>query len=139
MLQIALEADVDPAALRVLDDAIDHYNMTVTGHHRYTPVNALLRDEQGVVKGGACGGIWGEWLYLKYLWVSEELRGQGYGSQLLVLAEAEATAAQCRGIYLETYDFQAYTFYMLYGFETRGQIEDFPPGHTYYYMVKRLL
>ena len=76
MLQIALEADVDPAALRVLDDAIDHYNMTVTGHHRYTPVNALLRDEQGVVKGGACGGIWGEWLYLKYLWVSEDCAGR---------------------------------------------------------------
>jgi GNAT superfamily N-acetyltransferase len=139
LLKILVEEGVDPAAYQLIGDAIDQFNMTVTGFHSYTPVNVLLRDEQKLVKGGALGGIWGEWLYLKYLWVAEELRGQGYGSQLLALAEAEATSAQCRGIYLETYDFQAHSFYARYGFETLGELQEFPPGHTYYYMVKRLI
>jgi GNAT superfamily N-acetyltransferase len=138
LLKIVVEAGVDPAAYQLIEDAINQYNMTVTGFHSYASVNVVLRDEQDVVKGGALGGIWGEWLYLKFLWVAEELRGQGYGSQLLALAEAEATSAKCRGIYLETYDFQAYSFYSRYGFEAHGQVQDFPPGHTYYYMVKLL-
>jgi GNAT superfamily N-acetyltransferase len=102
-------------------------------------VNVLLRDDGGVVKGGALGGIWGEWLYVRYLWITEELRGQGFGSQMLALVEAEARASKCRGIYLESFDFQAYSFYMRYGFEEVGKVTDFPPGYVHYYLVKRLV
>jgi GNAT superfamily N-acetyltransferase len=137
-LKITVEETFDPEAMRLIESAINQYNMTVTGDHAYRSVNVLLRDEQGGVKGGALGGVWGGWLYLKLLWVSEEVRGQGYGSRLLALAEAEAIAAECRGIYLETYDFQAYSFYKRAGYEATGQLQDFPLGHTYYYMAKRL-
>jgi GNAT superfamily N-acetyltransferase len=136
-LKIAKES-YDPAIWRCFEDAIDQYNMNFTGHHSYTPISLLLRDEEERIRGGALGGIWGEWLYLKYLWVAEEWRGQGYGSRLLALAEAEAVAAKCRGIYLESYDFQAYSFYLRFGFVAHGQLQDFPPGHTYYYLAKRL-
>src|SRR5437763_17069555 len=115
---IAVEEACDPAVAASIEEAINHYNMVATGYYDYRAINVLLRDGQGVVKGGAFGGIWGEWLYLKLLWVIEELRGQGYGSQLLALAEAEALADKCLGIYLETFDFQAYTFYRSLGYET---------------------
>lgn len=138
-MKITLEQGFDSSMWREFESAIDQYNMTVTGDHSYRPVQVVLRDEQNVVKGGALGGIWGGWLYLKYLWVAEEVRGQGYGSQLLAMAEAQAVSAKCRGIYLESYDFQAYAFYTRYGYETIGQLQDFPPGHTFYYLAKRLV
>ena len=137
-LKIAVETELEPAVSQLLEDAINAFNMAVTSDTQYTPVNVLLRDEQDRVQGGAVGGIWGEWLYLKYFWVAEALRGQGYGSQLLALFETEAQRGKCRGIYLETYSFQAYSFYRRRGFETRGSISDFPPGHTFYLLAKPL-
>jgi GNAT superfamily N-acetyltransferase len=135
---VAIEEEFDPAAAELIDNAINHYNMTTTGYYDYRSVNILLRDEQRSVRGGAMGGIWGEWFYLRLLWVAEELRGQGYGSQLLALAEAEAIAGNCLGIYLETFDFQGYTFYQRFGYAAVGQLNDFPPGHTHYTLAKRL-
>jgi ribosomal protein S18 acetylase RimI-like enzyme len=137
-LKIVLEADRDLAAFNLINSALSEYNIKTTGFGDYKSVNVLLRDEAGEVKGGALGGIWGEWLYVKLLWVAEELRGQGYGSQLLTMAEAEAVASACRGIFLETFDFQAYSFYLRFGFEEVGHLADFPPGHTQYYMIKKL-
>jgi GNAT superfamily N-acetyltransferase len=138
-LKIAVELDTDPTVLHDIQQAINRHNIVATGYHAYIPVNVLLRDDQEAVKGGALGGIWGEWLHLNLLWVAEELRGQGFGSQLLEIAESEATKANCRGIYLETFDFQAYPFYVHYGYEKVGQLDDFPPGQTLYFLAKRLV
>jgi GNAT superfamily N-acetyltransferase len=138
-VKILVEADIDPAVYHKIEDSLNQFNMDTTGDHEYAPVHVILRDDDGGVKGGALGGIWGKWLYLKYLWVSEEVRGQGYGSQLLAAVEAQAIQAQCHGIYLETFDFQAYSFYVRYGFEAHGQLEGFPPGHTLYHLSKRLV
>lgn len=137
-MKILVEEDIDPAVYRKIENSLNQFNMDTTEDHKYTPVHAILRAEDGEVKGGALGGIWGKWLYVKYLWVTEELRGQGYGSRLLAAVEAEAIRTQCHGIFLETFDFQAYSFYLRYGYETHGQLDGFPPGHTFYFLSKRL-
>jgi GNAT superfamily N-acetyltransferase len=136
-LKIIVEPNIDASICEEIEDNLNQYNMDITGHHSYAPLNVILRDDRDVVKGGALGGIWGGWLHLRILWVAEEARGQGYGRQLLAAVETEAVAAKCYGIYLETYDFQAYSFYTRYGFEVSGQLSDIPPGHTLYYLAKR--
>ena len=135
---LVVDEHFDPMVWQQFEDAIDHYNMAVTGHHSYATLNVLLRDDQGAVQGGALGGIWGEWCYLKFLFVAEPWRRQGWGSHLLQHAEAHARAATCRGIYLETYSFQGYAFYLRHNFVERGQVPDFPPGHTFYLLMKYL-
>jgi hypothetical protein len=57
---------------------------------------------------------------------------------LLESAEQEAGTRGCKIIFLSTYSFQAPGFYQKLGYELAGQVDDFPPGHQYCFLVKRL-
>lgn len=56
---------------------------------------------------GLVAETFGNWLEIEYLFVKENLRGQGIGSQLLQRAESEAKKRNCRYAFVNTYQFQA--------------------------------
>jgi GNAT superfamily N-acetyltransferase len=114
------------------------YNVAVTGHSHHSPLAIFLKDERGAILGGALGHVWGGWLDLDALWVSELFRGQGYGARLLETAENEARDQGCQGVYLTTFSFQARPFYEKFGFEVLANIPDYPKGHSYYVLKKTL-
>jgi len=123
---------------RIIRDGLRQYNIAMTGNPDFRSITLFLRDAEGIPQGGLLGDMWGGRVYINTLWVSDRYRGQGYGSQLLEVAEAEARAAGCRGIDLGTFSFQGRPFYEKHGFEVFAQIDEFPPGHTFYYMRKAL-
>jgi GNAT superfamily N-acetyltransferase len=88
--------------------------------------------------GGLLGEIWGGWLYISVLWVAEPARGRGHASRLLEAAEAYARRRGCIGIGLDTFSFQARPLYERHGYVVFGTQADYPPGHTRYFMEKRL-
>ena len=88
--------------------------------------------------GGALGHVWGGWLDLDALWVSELYRGQGYCAKLLEAAEEEAGAQGCHGVYLTTFSFQARPFYEKLGYEVIANIPDYPEGHRFHVLKKTL-
>jgi GNAT superfamily N-acetyltransferase len=137
-MKIAVEAALDPVVIQEIQNRINTYNMVVTGDHAYRPLYVILRDDQEVVKGGALADLWGGWVHITYLWVAEELRGHGYGRQVLALLEAEARGAGCRGVFLETFSFQARPFYEKNGYTVIAQLPDYPEGHTFYFLRKFL-
>src|SRR5262245_7289433 len=106
-LTISVEDDASREDLACIRDGVDNYNIQVTGDPRFNPVNVLLRRADGTVAGGALGDLWAEWMHLTFLWVAEEHRRGGYGTLLLAEAERQAIAWGCRGVYLETFSFQA--------------------------------
>ena len=53
-------------------------------------------------------------------------------------AEEIARARGCIGIRLDTMSFQAPAFYRRLGYSEFGRIEDYPPGHTRLWFMKRL-
>ena len=53
-------------------------------------------------------------------------------------AEAEAVRRGCASAYLDTFDFQARPFYERLGYQLFGQLDDFPPGGSRYFLRKRL-
>ncbi|GAB4512833.1 MAG: hypothetical protein OHK0046_12930 [Anaerolineae bacterium] len=53
-------------------------------------------------------------------------------------AEELAWEAGCKNAYLDTFSFQNLVFYQKHGYEIYGQLADFPPGHTRYYLKKSL-
>jgi GNAT superfamily N-acetyltransferase len=92
--------------------------------------------------GDVIGGLWAvslfRWLHLEMLFVPEAMRGLGIGTALMGMAETEARARDCLGIYVDTLSFQAVPFYEKMGFSTFGVLDDCPPGHSRLFLHKRL-
>ena len=102
-----------------------------------TPLAVLVRDEGGIAVGGLIGRTTAAWLYVELFWLPEALRGTGLGTRVMMAAEAEAVRRGCIGTHLDTYDYQAPSFYQKLGYKVFGSIEDHPPGHTRLWMQKR--
>jgi RimJ/RimL family protein N-acetyltransferase len=137
-LRITSEPQASPEDAAVIRDGLARFNVAATRHTYYSPVAIFLRDDRGAVLGGTLGEVWGGWLDLTFLWVAEPVRGKGYGERLLRAAEDEARAQGCRGVYLETFGFQARPFYERFGYEIFAELQDRPAGHTSYFMKKTL-
>jgi len=76
------------------------------------PLEIYVLGEKGEVVGGLIGRTnqIPEWLEVSVIWVAEEKRRQGVGSQLMHLAEAEAKKRGCHYARLATSDYQALIF-----------------------------
>lgn len=107
--------------------------------HPVKNISFILRDEEGNILGGITGTIFWYHLHIDFLWVDENLRGEGYGEKLLQSIEEIAVENNCKLIQLDTFSFQAPKFYQKYGYEVVGIIEDHPiQEHQQYYLLKRL-
>ena len=109
--------------------------------------SGLIRDRAGLQRKRPVhkiiGGLWGntgfQWLFTQLLLVPESLRGRGLGADLMRRAEAEAVSRGCHGAWLDTFEFQARSFYERIGYECFGQLPDYPPGFSRFFMKKSLL
>ena len=136
--RLVLETNPNPRDVRLLDDRLYAFNVQTTGITDGKLLASFLRDKDGAAVGGIYGWTWGETCYIRYLFIPAEMRHLGHGRGLMQAVEAEARARGCRQIVLTTHDFQAPEFYRRLGFEMAGRIEDYPRGHQYLTMVKRL-
>ncbi|MBM3645249.1 MAG: GNAT family N-acetyltransferase [Alphaproteobacteria bacterium] len=91
----------EPAAHRVREGVYLH-NVAKTGLDEYAPVGFFLRSPRGETLGGLLGSIWGGWLHITHLWVSQGARGAGHGARLLADAEAYAKEKSCFAATLKT-------------------------------------
>ncbi len=69
---------------------IKEFNLSKLECSEIIPLGIFKEDTSGNKLAGLIGEIFGNWLAIKYLWVSEELRGKGIGSAILQAAETEA-------------------------------------------------
>jgi ribosomal protein S18 acetylase RimI-like enzyme len=77
-------------------------------------------------------------MHVNFVWVTEALRGQRHGTRLMDAAESFAVEHGCTSATLETLSFQAPGFYAKRGYEVFGTLEDYPPGHSKFFLRKRL-
>jgi GNAT superfamily N-acetyltransferase len=98
----------------------------------------FLRDDSDSIVAGLYGWTWAGCLKVSDLWVHENERRRGRGSELLEAAENEARARGCFRAVLDTHSFQAPGFYQKRGYSVVSIIEDFPPGHRTYTLFKNL-
>jgi GNAT superfamily N-acetyltransferase len=140
MLTIELtdEKNTNSSNLRFLDQKIFENSFSKIGHYRYEPLVLFIRDANNNAMGGLHGHTGLGWLYIDVLWVAEEIREKGFGTQLVEAAEVEAGRRGCHGAYLYTYSFQQPKFYKKLGYEVFGHLNDFPDGHVKYFMKKSL-
>ena len=144
-MRIELTDNPAPEDKAAIQDQIRVYNRQMSPAHRastapdgWQHLALFLRDDSGAILGGLVGLTYWDWLEIEYFWVQDELRGRGYGHELLRRAEAEARRRGCQHAYLETFSFQAHDFYGARGYRVVGALEDYPPGETFYWMRKEL-
>jgi GNAT superfamily N-acetyltransferase len=133
----------NPAAedVEVVHAGLDAYNRSKISfgpEQEYQPLNVLVRANDGTVMAGLLGSTFWGWLYVRILWVHEDLRGQDFGTDLMRAAEQEALRRGCHSAFVDTISFQALPFYQKLGYSVWGELEDFPPGHIRHYLKKRL-
>jgi GNAT superfamily N-acetyltransferase len=104
------------------------------------PLAVLLSDpDSDAIVGGLYGTTWISYLQVNLLFVPEKLRGAGIGSKLIMEAEAEAIRRGCSAATLDTFSFQARGFYERLGYSVFGTLDDYPPGHSRFFLTKRLI
>jgi GNAT superfamily N-acetyltransferase len=141
MVEIGFKLDADKADLDAIGEPLAAFNHRAMGRHSgYRPFAFHLTERPG---GEPIGGLAGwsdwDWLFIVMIFVPESLRGQGLGRELMQRAENHARDGNLRGIWLDTFDFQARPFYEKLGYTVFGTLDDHPIGGQRYFMQKRLV
>ena len=121
-----------------IGDLIRSYNRSKRETAESEPLNLYVEDEHGQLLAGLVAETFGNWLEIEYLFVKEDLRGQGIGSQLLQQAESEAKKRNCRFAFVNTYQFQAPAFYQKHGYKEVFTMKDYPYTGQRHYFQKDL-
>lgn len=102
-------------------------------------INRVVKDINGHIVAGINSKMYcWNCLYIDALWVEEKHRKEGLGLELLREVEQTAKEKGCYLIHLDTFDFQAKDFYIKYGYEIFGTLDECPQGHKRYFMKKNI-
>jgi len=119
-----------------LDSKIDEFNWQNWEVSERIPLAVQIKDEADNIIAGGAARTFGDWLLIDTLWVSDELRGQNIGSQILAELETAGKKRGCIKCLLDTLNFQAMPFYQKHGFEIQWVQEGYPKTGCKYFMVK---
>ncbi len=123
-------------------DKLVYYNLSkvpLKQNKEFISINKIIKNEKGEIIAGILSRMYcWNCLFVDTLFVDEIYRGQGLGEKLLKEVEKVAINQGCELIHLDTFDFQAKDFYLKYGYEIFGVLEDCPQGHCRYYLKKKV-
>ncbi len=143
-------ANHDETTITVTDAPDDDEEAVITqGLHAYNEAQAGCSDSRALavlvsdpetkkVVGGLLGRTSLGLLRVERFFLPEHLRRGGLGGRILAMAEEEGRRRGCTRAVLSTVHFQAPGFYLKQGWEVAARIECEPPGHTRFYMTKKL-
>jgi GNAT superfamily N-acetyltransferase len=138
-MRIDVEPDADPQDVRAVERGLEDFNLAQTGiPFSFERITVVVRDDDGTIWGGLLGGTYWGWLYISILWLHADLRGQGYGSRLVGMAEDIARERGCHHAHLDTMSFQALDFYLKLGYTEFGRLDDLPRGYSRIFLQKAL-
>jgi len=142
---IKVSLENNEAFSNFLHAMIKEFNNEQSIHHKkarkkgsVVPINISVSDDENRWIGGITAEVYWHWLEINDFWIDKKLRGHGLGELLLSQVEEIAQEKGATKALLTTFEFQARSFYEKNGYEIVGEINDYPPGSTYYTMVKLL-
>lgn len=138
MYSFSIEDHPASEDVQILSQGLSAHSLPHTKVPGFQSVASFMRDEKGVIVGGVWGYINWNWLQVALVWLSEDLRGGGYGKKLLLALEDLARERGCQFAHLDTFSYQARPFYEKLGYEVFATLEDYPPGQKRFFMKKTL-
>lgn len=138
-MEIELSYSPTEDDVRALYDGLVEFNESWFPGDYEKKLGLFIRDEKGGIAGGLYALVHFTTINVKYLWLSQGQRGLGVGAALLERLQAEAEKGNIHCIYLDTYSFQAPSFYEKNGYVEVGRYRDCPrPGVDKIFYEKRL-
>ncbi len=137
-MTIKIEEMLSSEDVAKIEKGLSSYNHEQVGESQYKKLNVVMREPNGKILGAVRGETYWGWMFIETLWVDESVRGKGYGTKLMNIAEDEARQRGCSNSYLDTFSFQAKPFYEARGYVVVGEIPEFPAGHSRYFLAKKL-
>jgi len=129
---------IDENSQREIFEGLLSYNLEHLEDKNPKDLGIYFKDETGKIIAGLIGNTHGKWLTIKFLWVSDDLRGNNIGSKILQQAEKTATERGCKYAFLDTFSFQAPAFYRKHGYQDAFVLEEYPVTGKRYYFTKNL-
>ena len=109
-----------------VNNALQKFNDEKVGPDNHELLNIVEYNNSGNIIAGILGGTYWGWMHIDILWVDENHRRQGLGSQLLETAESEAIKRGCHSVHVDTMSWQAPKFYKKHGYEIISELNDIP-------------
>lgn len=135
---IAAIGDEESPTADAIIELLKDYNQQFIGRAPYSTFRLAARDAEGRLIGGLLGEWRSYWLHVDILVVTEPYRRSGLGSALMAEAERVARDKQYKGIFLDTFEFQAPRFYEKLGYTRFGCIQNYTDGFDRHFYEKRL-
>jgi GNAT superfamily N-acetyltransferase len=135
---LEISAARDPEVARVVGAGLTAMADGLFGPETGREALAVLAEEAGTPRGALWMVARRDWLFLDLFVLEAGARRQGLGSRMLAMAEEEARARGCVGVWLDTYGFQARPFYERHGYRVIGALPDYPAPHGRFFLAKRL-
>ena len=114
--------------IKHIREALAAFNKERVGDDGHTALHLVAYDEEGNLCGGILGGTYWGWMYVDILWVREDCRRAGIGSELLSKAEAEARRRGCHHVHLDTMSWQRLIFTKNMATRSSAYCRTFPRG-----------
>ncbi|RFP13778.1 MULTISPECIES: N-acetyltransferase [unclassified Duganella] len=135
---VKLEETPDGGDMQALVKGLTAYNAAQANGETPNYLVATVKDDGGKLVGGLLGATYLGWLQIQVVWLDDSVRGLGYGSELMAIAEREALRRGVQNAFVETLSFQALPFYEKLGYTVFSRLADFPPGGARYALTKKL-
>ncbi len=92
------------------------------------PLRIYVVDARGFPRGGLLGDFGYGALFVRTLWLHDDVRGRGYGRQLLDRAEAEARKRNIHRVIISTTSFHDSEFYRRRGYDCAVAVNGIAAG-----------
>jgi len=136
--QLTVVGERDKDLQERLERELIAFNDPRTGNAERGSFAVRVTDADGELVGGLTAWTWGGLCGIGLLWVRADSRKDGWGTKLLLAAEAEAVRRGCDQIVVSSFTFQAPAFYQRYGYVETGRRPGIPGGHEDVQLHKRL-
>jgi len=137
-VEFSITREPTEAETSLLGQGLNQHAIENLEQDGFDPIAVFIRDSDGTIVGGVSGYLNWNWLQVSLLWVDKTLRGNGYGQQLMARIEAVGREHGCARAHVDTFSFQARSFYESMGYVVFATLDDYPPGHARHYLQKAL-
>jgi GNAT superfamily N-acetyltransferase len=130
----------EPSAeeIEIIHNGLERHSKQTVGKTSFEPFGYLAHGSSGTLIAACTGVLMYGVLYVKLLWVIETARGKGLGQKLLEKAESFAKENNCTYITVDTFDWQAKSFYEKMNYKTEHIYDGYDDDSQFYFFRKKL-